>query len=207
MKSISQTKTDVSQYNLQPYDPNTGDTTGFRDLQWYREQVYPIIEDFSIELWASRERLGVKHPAPTFLDIGCGNGRHLPFLLENHISGFAVDPICEIDDIYQDPRVWYRCCGFRDLLRTEDIRVGAIFLFGSESAIRDNCTKEHFGFDHVLYDVTRDLLLPHGFWCSVYDSKHSDQWGYSYDSGGKPWICAKKTNDGTTEVGFRVRRP
>jgi len=90
-------------FNLQPYD-SEGDTTGFRTLSWYRRHVFPTLQG-AIQQLPSRTYL---------LDVGCGNGRFVPFFARFFEQLHCIDPICSINSKYIYPSLFYKKCTFEN---------------------------------------------------------------------------------------------
>jgi 23S rRNA U2552 (ribose-2'-O)-methylase RlmE/FtsJ len=118
----------MKEYNLQPYD-EYGDTTGYRNLAWYRSVVYSNARNF----------LDGKK---TCLDLGCGNGRHFSFLSECFEEVYGIDPE---EDLH--PNFHYGNCSHSKMHLHEvgaERQFNAIVMFGSEKSIRDQYNEDFF---------------------------------------------------------------
>jgi hypothetical protein len=138
-------------YNPQPYGKN-GDTTGFRTLGWYREQVYPVMDHYVMG-----------HGSDMCIDVGCGNGRHFPYLKSRFKTVVGCDPI-EVPaekyslkyDIFVGRR--FAACGWKPG------NYQALFFFGSLWGL---LTTDGDSLEKTVCKVLSD----DGHWHALVDSK------------------------------------
>lgn len=73
-----------NKYNLQPYRKD-GDTSGFRNLLWYKKNILPLIKENMV----NRDKM---------LDLGCGNGRFNTLTHNLFKNIICVDPIEDLEN-------------------------------------------------------------------------------------------------------------
>ena len=151
----------MKNYNRQPYGKN-GDTTGFRNLEWYKDQVYPLIDDFS-SCCVVHGGMQWRRVLDKCIDVGCGNGRHFPFLARIFKSIYGIDPVESLSDKYTIPQAWFSKCSLAEVL--PPCRFDGVFFFGSGAII-----KRYYGIIQ-FFQVVMQLVSDTGFICIVSDPK------------------------------------
>lgn len=100
-------------YNLQPYNKE-GETTGFRTLKWYEEQVFPIFSEYVSVV-------------KTAIDVGSGNGRLVRFLSSFCEELICVDPMCEPKKEF----INYASFVKNDFMNLSGLKCDCLFFMGS----------------------------------------------------------------------------
>lgn len=127
------------EYNRQPYKGNA-DTTGWRDLGWFKNKVWPHIS------------IRFPEKVSLVLDVGCGNGRFAPMLRELADEVVAIDPV---EDPHPDHQEFaeFRKCHFHDF--EHERKFDAIFFMASFMIIQKQGVVD-------VQKKCRELLKPGG---------------------------------------------
>lgn len=156
-------------YNLQPYN-DSGDTSGFRNIKWYKKYVLPIIKEFLN---------GVA------IDLGCGNGRHNLIFHDKFDRIICVDPIVNIDDRFNYDNISYVKSHLHNM---PNIKCDVMLMIGSF-----NILYEHYNDE--LLNMCKKFLNNNGIILALWEIKQ-DNFKFNSDI----MIDKIKTKDDTSIV-------
>jgi trans-aconitate methyltransferase len=162
--------TNNEKYNLQPYSEN-GDSTGYRNLEFYKKNLIPIIDEI------------ISDSDVSVLDLGCGNGRFNELIHNKFDQIMCVDPIDELVDKFNYSNVSYEKKHLHEL---GDNNYDIIFMLGSMLSIwreyGSNCLNHlnrlssDGGKVFVIIDNKHHQdFTTHGFFTSITKHKIDDR--------------------------------